>query len=38
MPLVPACRKVRLEENDFQASLNYIVIPFCKTKKNKTPT
>lgn len=38
MPLVPAYRGVRLEENDFQASLNYIGIPFSKTKKNETPT
>lgn len=37
MPLVPAYRGLRLEDNDFQASSNYIVIPLFKTKKNKNP-
>jgi glutaredoxin-related protein len=35
MPAVPALRRLRQENQEFDTNLGYIVIPCLKTKQNK---
>jgi hypothetical protein len=35
IPVIPALRKLRLEDGEFKANLNFIVRPCLKNNKNK---